>query len=143
VEKSLFILVIIIISLLANFIWENFHSSFYKSYRTLLNKTRFSICTLVDSIIVSLLYTSLAFILKDFFWIRDASYKSVILTIIGGGVVAIIIEKVALLLNLWGYKENMPKIPLLNVGLWPVLQLMILPILTYFISYFLFNRLFI
>jgi hypothetical protein len=141
VEKLLFILLIIIVSLLTNFIWENFHSSFYKSYNTLLNKTRFSICTLMDSIIVSLLYIGLAFILKDFFWIRDFRYKSVILAIIAGAVIAIIIEKLALLLNLWRYKEKMPKIPLLNVGLWPVLQLMILPVPTYFISYFLFNNL--
>jgi hypothetical protein len=89
-----------------------------------------------------LLYIGFAFILKDFFWIGDFKYKSMILAIIAGGVIVIIIEKSALLLNLWRYKEKMPKIPLLNVGLWPVLQLMILPMLTYFISYFMLKHIF-
>lgn len=132
-EKFLFILFIIVISYFTNFIWENLHYPFY----TILKKRPSFICVSMDAIIILLLYLTLAFVFHNFFWIKGADYKSIVFTVILGGITGIIIEKVSLLLNLWDYNEKMPKVPIVRVGLWPVLQLMILPIITYFASYFL------
>ena len=35
----------------------------------------------------------------------------------------------------WGYADSMPIIPIINVGISPVLQFMVLPLLIYFLSF--------
>jgi len=48
-----------------------------------------------------------------------------------GFVVAVIMERTALSGSLWQYAASMPRIPVIGVGLWPVLQLMTLPLATF------------
>lgn len=136
-EKLLFLFLIVLVSLPTNIVWENFHSRFYNIYGTVRSRSRFPICASMDGIIILLLYLLLALILGNFLWIEQANFTSIVIAVIIGGGVAIIIEKVSLWLRLWTYNEKMPRVPLANVGLWPVLQLMILPSISYFVSYFL------
>jgi hypothetical protein len=51
-----------------------------------------------------------------------------------GGVIAVGFEKWALAVEQWFYTDDMPMVPLLHVGWLPLLQLMILPSLTCYIS---------
>jgi hypothetical protein len=136
-EKLLFLFFIVLVSFLTNIAWENFHSRFYNTEGTARSRSRIPICPIMDGIIILLLYLLLALIFGEFYWIERADFASIAIVVIIGGGVAIIIEKVSLWLGLWTYNERMPRVPLANAGLWPVLQLMILPSISYFISYFL------
>ena len=57
------------------------------------------------------------------------------LVVIIGGVGAILSEMRHLSLRSWAYDNSMPLIPVVNVGISPVLQFMILPLLIYFLSF--------
>ena len=84
---------------------------------------------------VLLLYFGLAFIFKDIFWIQYLKIKRVLLLVLIGGAGAILSEMRHLSLGSWGYDDSMPLIPFVNVGISPVLQFMILPLLIYFLSF--------
>lgn len=48
--------------------------------------------------------------------------------LIGGLIISIIVEWVGLdVLKRWTYTDSMPIIPILNIGLLPVLQMLLLP----------------
>lgn len=44
-----------------------------------------------------------------------------------GGLTAFILEQYALATNRWRYNALMPIVPVLNVGLWPLLQMIVIP----------------
>jgi uncharacterized membrane protein YqaE (UPF0057 family) len=44
-----------------------------------------------------------------------------------GAALAVAMESVALALGAWSYSDRMPRVPFFDVGLWPVLQMTILP----------------
>lgn len=52
-----------------------------------------------------------------------------------GGAGAVLSEMRHLSLGSWAYDDSMPIIPLVNVGISPVLQFMLLPLLSYKLSY--------
>lgn len=136
-EKTLFVLFIVIVSFLTNIVWENLHSSFYSTYSKILSKSKYFICTIMDALIILVLYLLFVFLFKDFLWIKEIDFQKVAFVIIVGGITGVIIEKVALSIKLWSYNKKMPRLPVVNVGLWPVLQLMVLPITVYYISFIL------
>jgi hypothetical protein len=43
-------------------------------------------------------------------------------------------EKIALIMDWWQYSDQMPLVPFLNIGLSPFLAIVLLPILTFFIT---------
>jgi len=47
-----------------------------------------------------------------------------------GAVTAVAVERFALETGRWTYNELMPIVPLVNVGLWPLAQMLVLPPLT-------------
>lgn len=98
------------------------------------------VATVVDALVILLLYLSLAVIYRNIYWIQRWHWKPMLLLIILGGMIAIVFEKWALLRNQWNYAEAMPIVPLLNVGLSPLLQLMILPVLTFYINHLILNK---
>ena len=60
--------------------------------------------------------------------------RSLFVTTLGLLISYIIEVRNVYFLKIWSYNELMPIIPYLNVGLSPVLQMIIVPIITYFIS---------
>lgn len=60
-------------------------------------------------------------------------FPSLILTAGAGTVLALIVEKISLVLERWSYFPGMPLIPGIKVGLTPVLQMAILPPLIFYI----------
>ena len=48
-----------------------------------------------------------------------------------GAASALLVERLALDAGRWTYNTRMPLIPLLGTGLWPVLQMMVLPLLAF------------
>ncbi len=126
----------IVFAFLLNFAWELIQIPLYKNPAYDTRHIAFcALASLADVLMVLLLYFGLAFIFKEPFWIQDLKSTRVLLLVSIGGVGAVLSEIRHLSLGSWGYDNSMPLIPVVNVGIAPVLQFMILPLLIYFLSY--------
>ena len=88
---------------------------------------------------MSLWYTwfifGFALIYKDVFWIKNINIQRALLLILIGGIGAILAEMRYLSEGNWAYNSSMPVIPLVNAGISPVLQFMLLPPIIYYVGF--------
>lgn len=129
------LLIVAGIGLLLNLAWENFQAPLYQGYSNFWQ--HFPICSVAslgDALIVLVLYLVLAAINRNMFWIAKLNRANIMVLIILGTLVGIGIEKWALATERWQYNSAMPLIPYIGVGLLPVLQMSLLPLLTYYIG---------
>lgn len=133
--------IVTILSFLLNFAWELLQLSLYNN--SIYDAGHIAFCalaSLADVIMVLLLYLGLALIFKNPFWIKQLNWQRITLVILIGGIGAVLSEMRHLKLASWAYAASMPLIPLVKVGVAPVLQFMLLPLLSYLLSiYFLKN----
>jgi hypothetical protein len=93
------------------------------------------LATVADVIMVLLIYLGFALIYKNAIWVNKLNTKRIILLILIGGTGAVLAEVWQLSIGTWSYADAMPLIPVVHVGLSPVLQFMVLPILIYRLSF--------
>jgi hypothetical protein len=109
-------IVIFLVAFALNIVWENLHSFLYDSNMggkiTELTLLRAST---MDALIIILIL--LPFLYFTFFKKRTG------LIIVIGIILGILIEWVALHLNIWTYNQYMPIVPYFEVGLTPAIQL--------------------
>lgn len=132
-----FVFTITVLSFLQNFAWELIQVPLY--FPSEYSVAHIAFCTLAslaDVIMVLLLYFAFGFIFGNPFWIAHLNWKRSIIVIFVGGAGAVLAEARHLSLGTWAYADSMPIIPLINVGISPVLQFMILPLLIYFLSFY-------
>ena len=65
-------------------------------------------------------------------WICKLNVRSVIAISLVGILTPAVIERFGTAERLWAYRDNMPLLPF-HIGLWPVLQFMMTPILTFWV----------
>ncbi len=131
-----YILIIIFFAYLLNFAWELFQIPLYKTPMYDTNHIAFcALASLADVLMVLLLYFGLALIFKNSFWIQHLKLRRKVIVVLIGGAGAVLSEMRHLSLESWAYDNSMPIIPLVSVGIAPVLQFMILPLLIYFLSF--------
>ena len=107
------------LSFLLNLVWENLHSFLYAHYEGgPLSEYILLRATFGDMVIITL---CAAF----FLYIPGLRTRLWLMLPLGVGI-AVIIERLALPLQHWGYTQYMPIIPYLGVGLTPTLQLALL-----------------
>lgn len=107
------ILLVFITAFVFNFIWEYFHSRLYVAYKALPITIPILLrAALFDAFFISALY--LAF--PHSFWVP----------VTFAFLFAAGLEIFALKTNRWQYKPSMPLIPIINVGLTPIIQLSLL-----------------
>lgn len=123
---------VLAIGFLLNLVWENAQAPLYKSYTGFTS--HFWACfvaSVVDALVTLLLFVLFAQFTHTLCWrYRVTSWRPLLL-IIAGGVIAVWFEKWALEHGAWAYTDAMPMTPILQVGLLPVLQLMLLPYVTF------------
>lgn len=135
-RKVYLLLLILAIGFLANLIWENAQAFMYEGYTDFLS--HFLVCfiaTIVDALVILLMYLLFAAAYKDIYWMKCWNGKNISILLLIGGTLAVGFEKWALVKAEWRYNELMPIVPLLDIGFSPLLQLMILPFITYYFSY--------
>ncbi len=131
-----FFITVIIFAFFLNLAWELIQIPLYKNSAYNTNHIAFcALASLADVLMVLLLYLGLALIFKNPFWIKHLKPYQFALVVIIGGVGAVLSEMRHLSLGSWAYDNSMPLIPVVNVGISPLLQFMILPILIYFLSF--------
>ena len=131
-----FILIMSLISFILNEVWELVQMPLYK--QAIYNMGHITFCTLAaiaDTIMVLLLYVGFAFIYKNPFWIRQSNWSKIFLVMLIGAAGTILSEKRHLLLGSWSYDKSMPIVPVVDVGLAPLLQFFLLPVIIYFLSH--------
>lgn len=131
-----YIFIVIVISFLLNLLWELLQLPLYKNADYDFNHIAFcALAAVADVLMILLLYFGLALILKNLFWIQHIKIQQVVIVVLIGGAGAVLSEMRHLALGSWAYDDSMPIIPLVNVGISPVLQFMLLPLLSYKLSY--------
>jgi hypothetical protein len=126
---------IAVISFLLNIVWENAQAPFYAGYTGFWQ--HFSLCffgTLGDVVIIAFLYGIFALVYRDIYWIQSLNTPSITLLALAGMIVAILIEYYALSVGRWAYAPAMPPFLWTKAGLWPVLQMILLPYVVFRLS---------
>ena len=131
-----YIFITIVFAFLLNLAWELIQIPLYKNPVYDIDHIAFcTLASLADVLMVLLLYFGLALIFKDLFWIQFLKLHRIVIVVLTGGAGAVLSEMRHLSLGSWGYNDSMPLIPVVNVGMSPVLQFMMLPLLVYFLSF--------
>jgi hypothetical protein len=121
------IVYLIVISFALHIIWENTQASLYSGYESF--SQHFLPCligTFGDIIIVLSVYGLVSLLKGSVNWITDLKTKDISVLVVVSFFVAVWIEQHALFIGKWGYTTFMPIIPYFNVGLTPILQMMVL-----------------
>lgn len=124
-----------VIGFVLNLIWENAQAPLYVEYAGF--RDHFLMCldaTVIDVMIILSLYAVITFVKNNWYWVTNIEKRVITLVCILGLFVALIIEQRALHFEVWTYTNQMPVLPFFSVGLLPVLQMLVVPILTYWIS---------
>jgi hypothetical protein len=119
------------IALLLNIVWESLHAPLFvfkeqSSWSTLTACLVF--CAVVDAAMMLFIYWVVALIRKDRFWFLRGRSVDKVLFALAALTLAFASEYNAVhYRNLWEYSERMPLIPVVRVGLTPIVQWIILP----------------
>ena len=131
-----FTFIILILAVLLNFAWEMVQMPLYKNMERGMQSTIFcGVASIADGIMVALLYYSFAFFYKETYWMHKRKGKRIFALMIAGGIGAVVAEVRHVSSESWSYTEAMPLVPVVNVGLSPVLQFMLLPAIIYYLSF--------
>jgi hypothetical protein len=132
-----YIFTVIVVSFLLNLAWELIQLPLYKNADYNFNHIAFcTLATVADALMVLLLYLVFASILKNIFWIQNIKLQQMAIVVLVGGAGAVLSEMRHLSLGSWAYSDSMPLIPYINVGISPVFQFMLLPLLIYKLSFY-------
>jgi hypothetical protein len=127
-----FVLLVFVFAFLLNSIWEILQAPLYRYFHFEIKHILIcELAAIADAIMTLLLYYLFAFIYKNTFWPKNLSMGRIIAVISVGFLGSIISEVIYLKKGNWAYNEAMPIIPVVHVGLSPVLQFIILPLLIY------------
>jgi hypothetical protein len=134
-RSSIFAANSIFASFLLNLVWENAQAPFYAGYAGFWQ--HFIACfrgALGDVLIIATLYGLFAFWHRDARWVLSSDAKSARALAFAGMVAAVLIEYWALSVGRWAYAPTMPLFLWTRAGLWPVLQMTILPYAVWYFS---------
>ena len=127
--------VVFLVSFALNYVWEMLQMPFYEgmSFSDPSSYFRCLVAGIGDAAIVVGIFILGRILFRSSKWPqRIDAIKALCLALVGAGI-AIVVEIAALNSSRWAYSPLMPCIPVLQVGLVPVVQLMILPNLSFFL----------
>lgn len=131
------------VSFFLHLLWENLQSPLYSCYSTSSFLQCFWIClkaTITGDMLFTLtIYVALAFVHRDPFWIAARSVfghpATWVLAVLVGVLLGISFELWAIhVSHRWTY-ATMPILPVLRIGITPVLQMIVVPLLTLYASF--------
>lgn len=130
-KKIQFVTTLFVVAYILNLIWENFQKPLFVGFESVLKSgiTCYG-AALGDALMVVGIYFVVALIRRKFYWFSIRTRDETLLLILFGFITAVLFEKFAIVTNRWEYTSLMQLIPLLNVGLVPVLQMLTLPYLS-------------
>ena len=127
------IIFIVIFAFIFNLSWEVSHSLLYKTITDMSASQyvpRILQASAGDIIIILSIFLFISIFNSSLNWTIKKK-KSIILSVICGTIISIGFELYAKAVQRFEYNASMPIIPLINVGLTPVLQMIIIPLLVF------------
>ena len=123
---------VVAVAFLLNLAWEMIQMFSYANMpvRSLQTLAECSVAALGDGLYVVALYWAGRLLTGDIQWVGHMTARRTVIVLACGLGFALVIEHMALLHRFWQYRKNMPILPL-GMGLWPVLQLMIVPLVAF------------
>lgn len=121
---------IAITGFILSFLWENLHFTLYANYAQWMEQIYFVLCSLADVLLIFLVYFLVATIFRNAHWIHRFTAAQILTTLLISALVSFVAEKIALYLNWWTYTDQMPMVPLLDIGMSPFLAITLLPTFT-------------
>ena len=115
------ILLLALIVLIMNLVWEFSHSGLYNDLTGISSTLHLILASFGDLLFVFLIFALVSFINRSIKWAKNPDKKDYLLITIFGLVMATLIEVVNLNLGRWSYTQSMPTI--FTIGLSPLLQL--------------------
>jgi hypothetical protein len=127
------VLRIFVVAVLFNYPWEVGQSSLYAGMDNVGAMLWHCLPpSLGDGLLVLLIYGVGCVVLQRRDWFFQPGIIGHLLTLSAGLVIGVAIELLAMhLLGRWEYTDRMPRLPLFNVGLVPVAQMLLLPSLIF------------
>lgn len=122
-----------LVSLVVNYVWEMLQMPFYAamSFSNPISYSRCLFASVGDAAIVVGIFILGRVLFRTLSWPEKLTPTKAIYLILIGSAIAIIIEVVALKADRWAYSSLMPLIPFFEVGIVPVVQLMVLPFISF------------
>lgn len=122
-------------------LWENLQAPFYEGFESF--SQHFWICFKAvwgDLLFMIMIYMTLAVVHRNPFWIADRSAyghsATWFVTLFVGVLLAVSFELWAVHVDhRWQYAVSMPTIPVVNIGLTPILQMTFVPFLTLLLTF--------
>lgn len=127
-------------SFVLHLLWENLQAPLFEGFLSF--SQHFWLCasaTAGDMLFMVFLYATLAVMHRNLFWVaRRSAYEhpaTWFIVLFFGVLLGVSFELWAVYVDQrWHYNAMMPLIPILRVGLTPVLQMLILPLVTVFLT---------
>ena len=119
---------VLVVAFVLNWIWEATHAAAYvESTGPFLYRLRHCLPMAGTDALWTLALWGLA---TGVCWRTDGRSPRLATLAVLGAVTAIVVEWAALAEGRWTYNALMPIVPVVNVGLWPVAQMTVLPVIT-------------
>jgi hypothetical protein len=132
-----FFLIMIATSFVLNEIWEMAQMSAYVETKGKTWSNTIALCTQAaagDVAIILGIYAAGSLAAGDLFWGLRGRWNIYATAALFGLAYAALVEHAALAAGRWSYTELMPVAPLFGAGLWPLLQMTLLPALSFFFA---------
>jgi len=130
-----FIVYTAIVAFIINFVWEVAQGPLYENFQYDFEHVSFcALASIADMLMVLVLLFLFGLIYKNVYWISRLKFTRTLLLVLVGFLGAILGEFWHTWRGDWSYADTMPMLPLIEVGLSPVLQFSILPLIIFLIS---------
>lgn len=117
-----------------HFAWEILQIPFYQGMTTSPHGKAVWQCTVAtfgDASIALIAYLGAALAQRSTAWLKTSSFKSVAIYISIGILITLVLELLATeVVGRWAYADSMPTLPVLGTGLLPILQWIIVPLVS-------------
>ena len=136
-EHPKFLLVLFVISVALNYIWEIAQAPLFAGMDSSgALRWHCFVASLGDGIILWIIQGLGWATFKRWNWSVSLGYRQIAFMVSASFVITILIEWFAVYWqHRWAYTDSMPRIPVLNVGLTPILQMLILTPLIFLLTH--------
>lgn len=131
-----FVFITLLMAFVLNLAWEVLQMPLYTGTSFNVQSVAFcALASIADAIMVLLIYFCFALIYRKPLWVQELTSLRIFILMLSCAIGAIVAEMRHVSAGNWVYDNSMPVIPLVEVGLSPVLQFTLLPALIYYLSY--------
>ena len=118
-----------------NLVWELLHGPLYEGYQYDWPHIRMClVASVTDMLTLLIMLFGFGLFYKNIYWAQNLSFDKILLIVITGGTGTTLLERWHIATGHWEYAAAMPMVPFVEVGLTPLLQFTILPIIIFIIG---------